>query len=122
TVTAGRLYGTTQLPVVTQILKDLCGQGLVSRVSKMDLESEDIGAWVDEYLPGNNISGRNKNKFLNVVSDLTYSSLAARVGLFETVNSTPPPAIRQQVFLSYDPDPQVQNLSRYLDLDFNFDE
>lgn len=117
-VTAGRLHATSNLPQVMQTLRELCGQGLVSRVTAKDLEHEQIGAWVDEFLPGHGISARGKNKFMNFVWDLTCSSHASRVALFENVNSTPPPAIRQQLYQAYDPSEQVQNLTSFISLDF----
>ncbi|MBY0558775.1 4-hydroxyphenylacetate 3-hydroxylase N-terminal domain-containing protein [Hyphomicrobium sp.] len=101
-ITSGRLYAITQLPVVMQIVRELCGQGLVSRFTAKDLERADIGKWVDEFLPGHHITGRGKNRLMNFVWDLTCSSHSARVALFENVNSTPPPTVRQQVYQSYD--------------------
>ncbi|MFD0986436.1 4-hydroxyphenylacetate 3-hydroxylase N-terminal domain-containing protein [Methyloligella solikamskensis] len=101
-ITAGRLYAITQLPVIMQHLRELCGQGLVSRFTKADLEREDVGAWIDEFMPGHNITGRGKNRLMNFIWDLTCSAHAARVTLFENVNSTPPPIVRQQVYQSYD--------------------
>ncbi|MGF2949529.1 4-hydroxyphenylacetate 3-hydroxylase N-terminal domain-containing protein [Microbacterium alcoholitolerans] len=117
-VTAGRLHATANLPNIMQILRELCGQGLVSRVTAKDLEHEQIGAWVDEFLPGHNISARGKNKFMNFVWDLTSSAHASRVNLFENVNSTPPPAIRQQLYQAYDPSQQVKNLTSFIGLEF----
>jgi aromatic ring hydroxylase len=116
-VTAGRLYSTVHYPVVMQILRELCGQGLISRFTKKDLEREDVGARITEFLPGHNISARGKNRFMNFVWDLTCSPHAARIGLFEIVNSTPPPAIRQQVYQSYDRSAAVQRLKQYIGLD-----
>lgn len=101
-ITAGRLHAITQLPVIMQTVRELCGQGLVSRFTARDLERADVGKWIDEFMPGHNISGRGKNRLMNFVWDLTCSGHAARVALFENVNSTPPPTVRQQVYQSYD--------------------
>lgn len=116
-VTAGRLYAIVQLPIVLQTLRELCGQGLISRFTRKDLEREDIGPFVDEFLPGNNISARGKNRMMNFVWDLTCSPHASRVTLFENVNSTPPPAVRQQVYQSYDRAEYVDLLRRFIGLD-----
>jgi 4-hydroxyphenylacetate 3-monooxygenase len=116
-VTAGRLHAITHLPAVMQAVRELCGQGLVSRFTTRDLEREDVGAWIDEFLPGHGVTGRGKNRLMNFVWDLTCSSHAARVALFENVNSTPPPAVRQQVYQSYDPSPMVDLIRDYVQLD-----
>lgn len=115
-VTAGRLHAIVHLPAVMQTVRELCGQGLVSRFTKKDLEREDVGAWVDEFLPGHRISGRGKNRLMNFVWDLTCSSHAARVALFENVNSTPPPAVRAQVYQSYDRAAAVERLWKFIGL------
>jgi len=117
TITAGRLYAITQLPVIMQQLRELCGQGLVSRFTQADLEREDIGKWVDEFLPGHNIAARGKNRLMNFIWDLTCSSHAARVTLFENVNSTPPPTVRQQVYQSYDASEAIKLIREATELD-----
>jgi 4-hydroxyphenylacetate 3-monooxygenase len=116
-VTAGRLHAIVELPRVMQTLRELCGQGLVSRFTAKDLERADVGAWVDEFLPGHRITARGKNKLMNFVWDLTCGPQAARVALFENVNSTPPPAVRQQVYQGYDRSAAVERLRGFLDLD-----
>jgi 4-hydroxyphenylacetate 3-monooxygenase len=116
-VTAGRLHAITHLPAVMQTVRELCGQGLVSRFKTRDLERADVGAWIDEFMPGHGVTGRGKNRLMNFVWDLTCSSHAARVALFENVNSTPPPAVRQQVYQSYDAGPMVDRIREYIHLD-----
>jgi 4-hydroxyphenylacetate 3-monooxygenase len=116
-ITTGRLYAITQLPVIMQTVRELCGQGLVSRFTQRDLEREDVGKWVDEFLPGHHLTGRGKNRLMNFVWDLTCSSHAARVALFENVNSTPPPAVRQQVYGSYDVSETVKLIKNVTELD-----
>jgi 4-hydroxyphenylacetate 3-monooxygenase len=116
-VTAGRLHAIVELPAVMQILRELCGQGLVSRFTAKDLERSDVGTWVDDFLPGHKITARGKNKLMNFVWDLTCGPQAARVALFENVNSTPPPAVRQQVYQGYERRAAVERLRRFLNLD-----
>jgi aromatic ring hydroxylase len=116
-VTAGRLHAITHLPAVMQQIRELCGQGLVSRFTARDLDREDVGAWIDEFMPGHGITARGKNRLMNFVWDLTCGSHAARVALFENVNSTPPPAVRQQVYQSYDPSHMVDAICAYAGLD-----
>jgi aromatic ring hydroxylase len=116
-VTAGRLHAITHLPLVMQQVRELCGQGLVSRFSKADLDRDDVGKWIDEFMPGHNLTGRGKNRLMNFVWDLTCSGHAARVALFENVNSTPPPAVRQQVYASYDPSEAMRTVRELVRLD-----
>jgi 4-hydroxyphenylacetate 3-monooxygenase len=54
---------------------------------------------------------------MNFVWDLTCSGHAARVALFENVNSTPPPAVRQQVYGSYDTTEAMRTVREFVRLD-----
>jgi 4-hydroxyphenylacetate 3-monooxygenase len=112
-VTAGRLHSIVHYPHVVQMLRDLSGQGLISRMTEADFDREDIGARLKEFLPGRGISARGKNRFFNFVWDLTCSSHASRVALFENTNATPPPTVRQHLYEVYDTSATVALLREY---------
>jgi aromatic ring hydroxylase len=99
-VTAGRLHSLEHYPAVMQILRDLSGQGMISRFSAAQFDHPAIGLLLEEFLPGTGVSARDKNRLFNFVWDLTCSSHAARVALFENVNALPPSAIRAELFRS----------------------
>ena len=101
-VTAGRLHAIEHYPRIMQILRDLSGQGLIGRVPQATWERSDIGALLDEYLPGHRLNAREKNTFFNFVWDMTCSSSAMRVALFENINATPAPALREELYRSHD--------------------
>jgi aromatic ring hydroxylase len=100
-VTAGRLHSLNHYPRVLQLLRDLSGQGMISRFSRAQFEHADVGPMLQEFLPGTGVSARAKNRLFNLVWDLTCSSHAMRVALFENVNALPPSAIRAEIFQSY---------------------
>jgi len=100
-LTAGRLYSIEHYPRIIHILQELCGQGLVMRFQKADFDHPDIGPLLDELLPGNDISARDKNRLMNFVWDLTTDSHAGRTELFENVNATPAPFLRERLFGEY---------------------
>jgi len=101
-VTAGRLYAIEQLPRVMQQLRDLSGQGLIGRVPRSSWEREDVGPLLDAYLPGNKLSARDKNRLFNLVWDMTCSPNGMRLALFENINATPAPALKEELFRSHD--------------------
>jgi len=49
-------------------------------------------------LPGNDITARDKVRLMNFAWDLTSSSLAGRTELFENVNATPAPFLRERLY------------------------
>ena len=102
TVTAGRLYSIENYPRVQYLLKDLCGQGIVSRFPKAVWDHPEFSEKLEEFLPGTGVTAREKNRFFNFIWDLTCSSHANRVGQFENVNATPRSFISELVYLHYD--------------------
>src|SRR5690606_20804826 len=99
-VTTGRLLSIQRYPVVLQMLRDLSGQGMISRFSKEQFSDELIGEKMREYLPGMGVTAETKNKMFDFLWDLTSGPNALRTALFENVNATPEPAIRAQIFRS----------------------
>jgi aromatic ring hydroxylase len=118
-ITAGRLHSIVEYPNVMQKLRDLSGQGLISRFTRADLEREDLASRIDEFLPGHGISARGKNRFFNFVWDLTCSSHAMRVALFENTNATPPPTIRQHLYEVYDTSATRELVKRQAGIEFD---
>jgi 4-hydroxyphenylacetate 3-monooxygenase len=101
-LTAGRLYSIEHYPRIIHLLQELCGQGLVMRFQKAAFDNPEVGPLLDELLPGNDISARDKNRLMNFVWDLTTDSLAGRVELFENVNATPAPFLKERLYGEYD--------------------
>jgi aromatic ring hydroxylase len=101
-VTAGRLHSIHNYPRVMYLLRDLCGQGLISRFPKAVWDHPEIGPKLEEYLPGTGVTAREKDRFFNFVWDLTCSDHASRVAQFENVNATPRYFISELVYQHYD--------------------
>jgi 4-hydroxyphenylacetate 3-monooxygenase/chlorophenol-4-monooxygenase component 2 len=97
-VTAGRLYSIVNYPRVLYLMKDLCGQALISRWPEKVWDHPEFGPKLEEYLPGTGVTAREKNQFFNFVWDLTTGGHAGRVGLFENVNATPPAYVAHLVY------------------------
>jgi aromatic ring hydroxylase len=111
-VTASRLHGIESYPRIMQILRELSGQGLVGRVPRATWERDDIGAVLDQYLPGHKIAARDKNRLFNLVWDICCSPAAMRLALFENINATPAPALREELYRVYDRSPAITMIKR----------
>lgn len=116
-VTAGRLFSIEHYPRIMQTLRDLSGQGLIGRVPRKTWERADVQGMLDEYLPGYRMNAWEKNKLFNLVWDMTCSPHAMRVALFENINATPAPALREELYRSFDRSRGLQLISRRLGLD-----
>ncbi len=116
-VTAGRLHSIEAYPRIMQLLRDLSGQGLISRVPRATWERSDIGSLLDEYLPGHKFSARDKNRLFNLVWDMCCSPTAMRVALFENINATPAPVLREELYRAYDRSPAMAAVRRRAGID-----
>ena len=97
-VTAGRLHAIEHYPRIMQVLRDLSGQGLISRVPQSSWNRADVGAMLDEFLPGYELNARDKNRLFNLVWDISCSAHGLRTALFEALNATPAPALREDLY------------------------
>jgi 4-hydroxyphenylacetate 3-monooxygenase len=111
-VTAGRLHSIEAYPRIMQILRELSGQGLIGRVPQATWERADIGPLLDEYLPGHKLNARDKNRLFNLVWDMSCSPSAMRLALFENINATPAPALREELYRVYDRAPAMSAIRK----------
>lgn len=100
--TPGRLFSIEQYPRVMQIIRDLSGQGMISRFPESTWQREEIAGKLEEFMAGHEIAAYDKDRIFALAWDLTCSSHAMRVALFENVNATPPAWIREEIYRSYD--------------------
>jgi aromatic ring hydroxylase len=97
-LTAGRLHSITQYPRIIHTLQEMCGQGLVMRFGRAAFENPDIGHYLNDMLPGCGVSAQTKEVLMNFIWDMTSGSLAGRVALFENVNASPAPRLRERLY------------------------
>jgi aromatic ring hydroxylase len=101
-LTAGRKYSIEHYPRIIHTLQELCGQGLVMRFGKSSFDNPDIGHYLRAMLPGHDVSAEVKNQLMNFIWDITSSGAAGRVELFENVNATPAPFLRERLYGEFD--------------------
>jgi 4-hydroxyphenylacetate 3-monooxygenase len=116
-VTAGRLHSIDSYPRIMQILRELSGQGLIGRVPQATWDRPDIGPLLDDYLPGYKLDARNKNRLFNLIWDLCCSPGAMRLALFENINATPAPALREELYRVYDRGPAMAAIRKRAGID-----
>ena len=62
---------------------------------------------------GHDVNARDKNKLFNLVWDLTCSGHGLRTALFEALNATPAPALRDDLYRIHD-NPEARSVMREL--------
>ena len=116
-VTAGRLHAIEHYPKVMQLLRDLSGQGLISRVPESSWDRADVGAMLDEFLPGHLLNAREKNRLFNLVWDISCSGHGLRTALFEALNATPAPALREDLYRIHDSSEALAVVKGFADIE-----
>jgi 4-hydroxyphenylacetate 3-monooxygenase len=116
-ITAGRAYALGLYPAMVHILQDLAGQGPILRWSEADLEHEMLGPRLKFFYEGAAISAYDKNLLMNFLWDLTTSSHAGRVSLFESVNGFPLPYLRERMYREYDRSRAVEHIKSFLGIE-----
>ncbi len=111
-ITTGRLYAIRNYPHIIHVLQEMCGQGLVMRFGKAAFANPDIGPHLNELLPGKGVTSMQKEQLMNFIWDLTSSSLAGRVALFENVNASPAPRMRERLVAEFDTGAMVADLKK----------
>ncbi len=117
-LTAGRLHSIKYYPTIVHTLQEMCGQGLVMRFGEEAFDNPEIGHHLAELLPGRGVTGLQKEHIMNFIWDLTSSSLAGRVALFENVNSSPAPRLRERLFNEFRRDELVRRVKKIAGLNY----
>jgi 4-hydroxyphenylacetate 3-monooxygenase len=95
-------------------LQELGGQGPILRWSEKDLTHPMLGPRLAFLYEGAEISAWDKNLLMNLLWDLTASSHAGRVSLFENVNGFPLPYLRERMVREYDRSAAVEHITNFL--------
>lgn len=115
-ITVGRLHSLTHYPRIVQLLRELSGQGLISRYTEAQHARPDLQDTLDSYLVGTGFSADEKNRLFNFAWDLTCSSHAMRLALFENVNALPPALIRNDIYERYQSEGWKSTIADYLSI------
>ena len=84
TAAASRIFTTNAWTEVRHTFETvLAGAPSFTISGVQDMHSADMSHMLDKYYQGNNLSGRDRIKFFNLVWDSMYSEFAGRHGLYE---------------------------------------
>jgi 4-hydroxyphenylacetate 3-monooxygenase len=117
--TAGRAYAVERYPRIIHRLQELAGQGPILRFSESDWDHPIWGPRLNWLYEGAELSARDKNLVMNLLWDLTTSAHAGRVAIFENVNGTPLPFMRERLYTEYDRSDAVSHVRTFLGLTSN---
>lgn len=100
--TAGRLYAIENQPRMSNLLRELSGQGLIMRFPDNAFDTEGVGDGIERAIRGLDYTGREKTRLFNLAWDLCCDSFGARLELFDQFNSLSVPVLRQLWYREYE--------------------
>jgi aromatic ring hydroxylase len=107
-ITLGRIFGVDGQPNVLQIIRELCGSGLLMAPGAGEMDDPDIRADVERYLIGPDTRASERFQLLKLAWDYTCESFGSRQLLFEMHNAGAQQATKTRLVATYDKAPHVR--------------
>lgn len=116
-VLLARTYSMQHHPRILQIVRDLCGSGLLMAPGHADIVSPDVGPYITRFLVGADERALARYRFLKLAWDYTGDSFATRQLLLELHAGSTLASNKARVLRRFDPTPHVQLAKRLAGLD-----
>ena len=112
-VTLGRIHAVEHHPRILQIVREMCGSGILMAPGAADLANAEVSGDVMRYLVGPDENALDRFRLLKLAWEYGCDSFGSRQLLFEMHNAGSHLTTRQRLGMSYDADP-LKALARQL--------
>jgi len=102
TALAGRIVSIERYPQLLQIIRELCGSGLLMAPGQADLQHPEIGPHLRRYVVGQNEAGSDRLRLLKLAWEYACDSFGARQLIFEMYNVGSVATNKQRLATTYD--------------------
>ncbi len=99
---AGRIVSIERDPQMLQIIRELCGSGLLMAPGQADLEHAELGPHLARYVMGHDEGGPARFRLLKLAWEYACDSFSARQLLHEMYNVGSLTTNKQRLATSYD--------------------
>jgi 4-hydroxyphenylacetate 3-monooxygenase len=107
TALAARIVSIERYPHLLQIIRDLCGSGLLMAPGQADLRHPEIGPHLRRFVVGQDGAGPERLRLLKLAWEYACDSFGARQLLFEMYNVSSLATNKQRLASTYDTSPYV---------------
>jgi aromatic ring hydroxylase len=107
TALAGRIFSIERYPQMLQLIRELCGSGLLMAPGQADLHHPEIGPHLHQWVVGEDEAGAERLRLLKLAWDYACDSFGSRQLLFEMYNVGSLATNKQRLAGSYDTSPGV---------------
>ncbi len=102
TALAARIVAIERYPHILQIIRELCGSGLLMAPGHADLHHPEIGSQLRRYVVGQDEAGPERLRLLKLAWEYACDSFGARQLLFEMYNVSSLATNKQRLASTYD--------------------
>jgi 4-hydroxyphenylacetate 3-monooxygenase len=102
---AGRIFSIERYPQMLQIIRELCGSGLLMAPTQADLRHPEIGLHLRRHVVGQAEDGAERLRLLKLAWDYACDAFGSRQLLFEMYNVGSVATNKQRLASSYDTTP-----------------
>ena len=112
-VLLGRIYGVERHPHMLQVVRELCGSGLLMAPGQAEMGCPDLSPEIARYLVGGDQRAPDRFRLLKLAWEYTGDAFGSRQLLFEMYNANTLAANRARLLSAYNP-AQLADLARSL--------
>jgi aromatic ring hydroxylase len=87
---------------MTELLREICGSGIVMQPSENDLASPELRPYLDRFMRGKDVDVEYKSRLFRVAHDLAMSSFGMRQDIYEYWHAGDPSRNRINLLRGYD--------------------
>ncbi len=102
TALAGRIFSIERYPQMLQLIRELCGSGLLMAPGQADLHHPEIGSHLRRHVVGEGEEGTERLRLLKLAWDYTCDAFGSRQLLFEMYNVGSLATNKQRLANAYD--------------------
>lgn len=99
---------------MTELLRQICGSGIIMQPSENDLANPEIRKYLDKYMRGKDVDVEYKSRLFRVAHDLAASSYGLRQDIYEYWHGGDPNRNRINLFRSYDQSDMIDQIKELI--------
>ena len=99
---------------MVELLREICGSGLIMQPSENDLANPEIRRYLDRYMRGKDVDVEYKSRLFRLAHDLAASSFGMRQDIYEYWHGGDPNRNRINLLRSYDQGDMVMRIKELL--------
>lgn len=107
-VNIGRIYGVERHPQILQMMRELCGAGILMAPGEFEMSNPAISENIRRFFIGNDAGGPDRFRMLKLAWDYASDSFGGRQLLFEMYNARSLTANKFGLANSYDMSPHIR--------------